>query len=341
MKVTVLIATRNRSQGLRETLESLFRGSNTLCEGWEVVVVFDAASQDGTSEVCRLFRAKYPGRFRYIVQDNEGKSNALNVGIVAARGDILALTDDDVICDDDYISNIIGVFDRYPVDAAQGRILLDCEEGLPTWVSARHREFMSLRDFGENMQTSFLHHLTGTNMIVRTAAARAVGGFAPELGAGTRVGFSEDTEFSWRLRHGGYCIIYAPQIVVRHQLPRGRLTKSFFRKRYFRLGRSRAYFGPYEAPLWRYGLYVVKHLIMSEPKALQHRFKGRAAEALDCQCEARFQAGFFWQHCLFYLGVRRRLTRVTSWGERVQERSVEEQELQDVDPCRRTESARG
>jgi GT2 family glycosyltransferase len=284
--------------------------------------VFDAGADDGTREVCQWFRDKYPDRIRYFAQAKQGKSNALNVGIAAARGEILALTDDDVICDTHYVANIVNFFDDYPVDAAQGRILLDCEKNLPAWVSARHLEFMSLRDFGNELQLSFHGHLTGTNMVVRTAATRAIGGFAPELGAGTTVGFSEDTEFSRRLRHAGYKIVYAPQILVRHHLPHRRLTKRFFRERYFLLGRSRAYYSPYVAPLWRFGVYTVKNWIFADAAALQLRAKGRAPQALDRQCEARFQAGLFWQHCLFSLGLPRRLTRITNWPEQADDLSV-------------------
>lgn len=311
MQLTVVIATRNRAASLRRTLVSLFQKPNCETTGWEAIVVDDGSS-DSTPQVCASFGAKYTKRFRFFAEDRKGKSNALNIGIVKAYGEILAFTDDDVICAPDYIPNIIDIFDRYPVDAAQGRTLLSSENVLPDWLAARHREFLGQSDYGEEIQLSFPRHLTGANMVVRAAVARAIGGFAPELGPGTPVGFSEDTDFSRRLRQRGCRVIYAPQILV-HHFPPIQFTKPFFRKRYFRLGRSRAYYQPYPTPLWQFGLYVAKNWIFNDAKALRYPLTGREAEALDCQCEARFQAGFFWQHFLFWYGMPRQLTQVTSW----------------------------
>ncbi len=313
MKVTILIATRSRSERLRRTLESLFTEPNLRLDSWEVVVVFDDVAEDGSREVCQIFRSKYPERLRYFAQRKEGKSNALNLGIAAARGEVLALTDDDVICDPGYIAGVQTVFERYSVDGAQGRIFLDFEGGEPEWMSKELRGFMSSCDFGDQIQSPFKRNLYGTNMAVRTEAARAVGGFAPELGAGAPVGFAEDTEFSMRLHWRGYRIIYAPYIVVYHQLPGKRMTRSFFRTRYFRMGRSRAYYQPFPTPLWRFGVYAVKNWIVSDVMSFWLRWNDRPADALDCQCKARKVAGFFWQHYLFSRGVPRQLSRVTSW----------------------------
>jgi glycosyltransferase involved in cell wall biosynthesis len=340
LKVSVLIATRNRSASLRSTLESLFCEKNRTAGDWEAVIV-DNGSSDDTPVVCASFRDRFPGQFRFYTENRQGKSNALNLGISVARGEVLALTDDDVICAPDYIASIHTVFERYAPDAAQGRVFADCEDALPEWMPEELLSTMSVSDCGDEVRIPFKRSLFGTNMALRTEVARSVGGFAPELGAGSSVGFCEDTELSLRLRHAGYKIIYAPQIVVRHRLPRHRLTKSFFRKRYFRVGRSRAYYGPYEAPLWRFGLYVVKHWIVGEAKAVWYQWSGRSAEAIDCQCEARSQAGFFWQHCLFYFGLPRRLTRITSWPEPASERRSEIENLPAADSRTCTQTVRG
>lgn len=340
MKVTVLIATRNRGEQLRHTLQSLLCEANLELPDWEVVVVFDDVAKDGTREVCEAFRSKYRERFRALAQRKEGKSNALNLGIGVARGEVLALTDDDVICDPAYITSVQKVFEQYSVDAAQGRILPDCEGRLPDWMSETLRSSMSVSDCGDEIRIPFKRSLFGTNMAVRTDVARAIGGFAPELGAGSPVGFCEDTEFSLRLRHAGYRIMYAPQIMVCHHLPRRRLTKSFFRKRMFRVGRSRAYYSPYEAPLWRYGLYTMKSCVLREAKGTWCQWTGNRAEAIDCQCEARLQAGFFWQHCLFYFGVPRRLTRINSWPEQAGESQEGANQLQEMTHSDRVQASR-
>lgn len=330
MKVTVLIATRDRGSILRRTLTSLFCGKSLAVADWEAVVV-DNGSSDNTSEVCSEFSRRFPGRFRAYRESKQGKSHALNLGIAVARGEIVAFTDDDVTCAPDYIASVQRVFAEHSTDAAQGRTFLECEGGTPDWLFSGAAQFVGSSDNGDTLIENFNQLLSGGNMIVRAEAARAVGGFAPELGAGSTVGFSEDTEFSLRLRQGGYRFIYAPQIVVRVPLPRDRLTRGFFRKRYFRLGRSRAYYGPYTAPLWRYGLYVIKNCILSDTEALRHRLRGHPAVAMEARCMARFQLGFFWQHCLFYFNAPRRLTRITNWSDYARRRGVEDELLPKAD----------
>jgi glycosyltransferase involved in cell wall biosynthesis len=300
MFISVIICTRNRANSLPQTLESLFCPTSLESLDWEVVVV-DNDSTDHTAEVCQDFRERFPRHFRFLSEKKHGKSNALNVAIAAARGDILAFTDDDVLCAPDYLMAIRTVLTRYPADGVQGCVLLDCEGGSPEWLDSHFSLMMALRDCS-NKVIEYSGTLFGCNIIVRAGVFQKIGGFRPELGPGA-VGLAEDTELTFRMRQAGCRLIYAPQILVWHRLPRDRLTKSFLRRRAFQDGRSRAYFEALPVPLWRFTLYVVKEWILEEVKALRHVCAGRPALALRCQCEARTQAGFLWQHWQFKRGV--------------------------------------
>lgn len=314
VSVTVLITTRGRHASLRLTLQSLLQETNLGTPDWEVLVITDSDCRDGTVELCQEFAARFPDLFRFIVQKGTGKSNALNLGIAVAKGEVLALTDDDVLVAPDYIQGVQKTFQQYTADAAQGRIVLECDGGLPSWMGPRQKVFMSFCDYGTEVLDWTRNTMFGTNMAVRTEAARKVGGFSPELGAGTKIGFAEDSEFSIRLRQAGCKFIYAPQILVRHQLPRKRLTPWFFRKRYFCLGRARAYIDAIErVPLWRYGLYSAKYAFVELAKALCYYLRNRPAEALDVECYAFQNTGFFLQHVRFWLGEPRMLSTVTVW----------------------------
>ena len=314
VSVTVLISTRNRPESLRLTLESLLQDGNLRIASWEALVITDFDCHDGTVEICKEFAERCPDRVRFLIQTTTGKSNALNLGISVARGEILALTDDDVLVAPDYIESIQKTFQQYTAEAAQGRVVLECDGGLPPWMGQRQKVFMSFCDYGLEVLDWTQRTMFGTNMVIRIEAARKVGGFSPELGAGTKMGFAEDSEFSLRLREAGCKFIYAPQILVRHQLSRKRLTPSFFRRRYFGLGRARAYIDAIErVPLWRYGLYSVKYAVLKQAEALWHRLRNRPAEALDAQCYAFQNTGFFLQHLRFWLGAPRTLSIVKDW----------------------------
>jgi glycosyltransferase involved in cell wall biosynthesis len=305
MFVSILICTRNRANSLRRTLDSFFCAGNLESPNWEVLVV--ESSTDHTGEVCLEFQQRFPQHFRFLTERKLGKSNALNTAIAAAKGDILAFTDDDVLCTPDYIQGIRTVFSLHAADAAQGRVLLDCEGGWPEWLDKTYLALMAdFRDCGDQV-IDLDGTLFGVNMVVRAEVFQKIGGFAPELGPGG-IGVWEDTEISLRMRQAGCRLLYAPQILVRHQWPRDRLTKSFIRKRFFLQGRVFAYYDPLPVSVFRFGLYVVKESILKEVAAIWHRCAGRPALALRCQCDARSQAGFFWQHWLFKRGISRRLS---------------------------------
>jgi len=296
MFISVLICTRDRGETLQQTLEALLCPANLEVKDWDVVVV-DNDSQDHTARVCEAFKSRFPDHFNFCFEKRHGKSNALNAGIAVAKGDVIAFTDDDVTCAPDYLQAIRTVFSQYPVDGVQGRILLDCEGGHPVWLDRFLGLTVGWRDDATEL-TDLQGTLCGSNMVVKAEALKKVGPFLPDLGPGA-IGLGEETELSLRIRAAGYRLAFAPQILTWHHLPKKRLTKAFIRHRFFQQGRAGAYFEALPVSLYRFGLYVVKETILQEFAALWHRCAGRQAEALRCQCEARSQAGFFWQHYLF------------------------------------------
>ena len=305
MFISVLICTRNRAESLRLTLDSLFLPTNLQFRDWEAVVV-DNDSVDHTGQVCRDLRERFPEHFRTVVERKHGKSNALNAAIAAARGDILAFTDDDVLCASDYLQGIRTVFRQHMADGVQGRVLLDCEGGHPDWLDRFLGLTVGWRDEGDQV-TDLAGTLCGTNMVLRADVFRKISGFLPDLGPGL-IGLGEETELSLRMRQAGCRLLYAPQILIRHRLPRNRLTKAFIRKRFFQQGRAEAYYERLPSSLLRFGLWVIKETMVNEAAAAGHLCGGHPALALRTQCEARAHAGFFWQHWLFKRGAARRLS---------------------------------
>jgi glycosyltransferase involved in cell wall biosynthesis len=88
-KVSVIIPTCNRAQFLRAAVESVL---NQTFQDFEIIVVDDASS-DETPQAARSFA---DGRVRYLRQEpKKGQGAARNAGIRAARGEYIALLDDD------------------------------------------------------------------------------------------------------------------------------------------------------------------------------------------------------------------------------------------------------
>src|SRR4051812_29433765 len=113
MVVSVVIATRNRADRLRQALDSLERMSvpNTL--SWELIVV-DNGSTDGTRQVVNDCEARTIVPLRYVIEPRDGKSVALNAGVRAATGDVIAFTDDDCVMSPEWLTAIAIEFENNP-----------------------------------------------------------------------------------------------------------------------------------------------------------------------------------------------------------------------------------
>src|SRR5687767_8869021 len=93
---TVLIATYNRAALLGATLDSLRTLRVRSGRRWEVAVV-DNNSTDDTRAVVERRIADFPVPLRYLFEGRQGRSNALNAGIAAAEGQVIAMTADEGI----------------------------------------------------------------------------------------------------------------------------------------------------------------------------------------------------------------------------------------------------
>lgn len=98
--ISIAISTRNRSNLLKECLESLHKQSTKPLE----IIIVDNASTDDTQDVCASFNKKLP--IKYYSEKKIGTPFARNRCIQAARGVILAFLDDDCVANCCWLENI-------------------------------------------------------------------------------------------------------------------------------------------------------------------------------------------------------------------------------------------
>jgi glycosyltransferase involved in cell wall biosynthesis len=110
--VSVIICTYNRAPSLRATLRSLADTRGRPEISWEVIVV-DNNSSDDTRTAVEEFAGTSGLSVRYLFEGRQGKSFALNTGIVAARGEVLAFTDDDVEVASGWVTGIWEGFQKH------------------------------------------------------------------------------------------------------------------------------------------------------------------------------------------------------------------------------------
>src|ERR1700740_724454 len=90
--ISIIICTRNPSESLRRTLESIDQLSCPEGLRWELVIV-DNNSTDQTRGVVERFNEDSGVDVRYVFEPRKGASHARNTGMQKARGEIIALID--------------------------------------------------------------------------------------------------------------------------------------------------------------------------------------------------------------------------------------------------------
>jgi glycosyltransferase involved in cell wall biosynthesis len=257
MKFSVVIATYNRATVLKDTLASLSELQPHA--PWEAIVV-DNNSSDNTRAVVETAAATFPAPLRYGFEREQGRSAALNCGFALAAGEIIVTTDDDVRVEPDWLTRIERGLAEHPCDYIGGRVT-------PLWESTRIPRWfpsttgllwavVALLDYGPAAVPFGNRPPLGVNMAIRREALERVGGFDPRVGrkAGTLLG-QEVREWCMRARAAGLVGFYVPDVVVRHLIPRDRLTKRYFRRWFYWRGISRAM------------LYAQSGLDMEKPEA--------------------------------------------------------------------------
>ena len=230
MKISVILCTYNRCQGLAKALTSAAALTLPPPDEWEVLVV-DNNSNDRTREVVESFCQRYPGCFRYIFEPKQGKSHALNAGLRNARGEILAFTDDDVILEPAWLQNLTASLRGNEWAGAGGRVLAQRTFALPPWLSVEEsftRGPLALFDLGPQPE-DLSEAPIGSNMAFRKFVFEKYGDFRTDLGPrpGSEIR-NEDSEFGSRLMKAGERLRYEPSAVVYHEIPERRLRKKYF-----------------------------------------------------------------------------------------------------------------
>jgi len=249
--LSVLICTYNRAAFLRESLVAMLAASRPADAALEIVVV-DNRSTDGTREVIAAVAADAPVPIHYVLENRQGKSFALNHGLRVASGDIVALTDDDVLVDPAWMVRLVETFESRDVTFAGGKVL-------PRWgtlpppelLTPRGRDMwgpLALVDYGDDPVTydeetfAWRQLPIGANLAFRRDAVQAVGGWRTDLGKVNNTLISgEDHEIFFRLHRAGlFRGVYDPEAIVHHHVPAGRLTRAYFRRWFFWHGRTLA-----------------------------------------------------------------------------------------------------
>jgi len=212
--VSVIICTRNRGENVVPTANAILRNDYPKFD----LLIVDQSSDELTAKALAPLCAKDP-RIHYLKSPPAGKSAALNLGARAARGEYVALTDDDCEPDSGWLTALMAGFQLNPkIGCIFGDVLPgphDPTKGyIPALRTVEPRFVYHLRDYIRIPER--IHTGMGANMAVRAEALAKVQGFDPCLSAGGRFNGGEESDLAARMLLAGYIVFFSPEASVTH-----------------------------------------------------------------------------------------------------------------------------
>ena len=295
--ITLLVCTYNRSEDLRELLDTAVAQETGGEFDYEILVV-DNNSTDRTRDVVHTFTNT--GRVRYLFEARQGKSYALNTGLAAARGDLYVIVDDDFILPRDWVKTIVGALRERPeLSFVSGKVLPLWMGPVPSWLGPEHWSAIALADYGDqSFETNPDRQVCLLACAFRRAHVMEAGGYEGRLGvSASRIGGVEDLEILQRLWAAGRRGLYLPTISFQHKVQPSRLTRAYHRRWHTDHGRSYAQlrdadFERSSTRLWDVPVHVFRGLAAALVRWTALQLRGRRAEAFLEETRIRFFTGF-------------------------------------------------
>lgn len=237
--LTVAIATYNGRELLCAVLESL--RAQTIVGRMHIVVVDDHSS-DGTAE---WLGEAWPGVELIAHTRNLGVTRSLNDCLVVARGEFVALLNNDVELEPDCLELLVDELERHPDAAAScpklrdfhQRDHLDGTGDIYTWWGMATRRGHGQLDRGQYDRAEDIFGACAAVAVYRRAALEVVGPLDEDFFA-----YLEDVDWSMRAALAGFSCRYQPLAVAYHM---GSAT----------LGEGPSEFNLYH--IWRNGLWII------------------------------------------------------------------------------------
>jgi glycosyltransferase involved in cell wall biosynthesis len=302
MHLDIVLPTLNRSAQLRRAVNSVMSATRIPELPFDLYIV-DNNSTDDTSRVAEALIAEWGPRVHYVLERDPGKSRALNAGIAATRGTLLAFLDDDEEISPAWMQTVARAFVNPNVDFIGGPCLPVWPEQPPAWLPPQHTAAVGRVDGGPDPKVfgkTYNGVLMGGNAVMRRAVLEKVGLFRPVLGprVNQRLLSCEDEDLYLRLLDSGAVGWYLPDLMVFHHVQPERLTKTYHRQWCFWHGVSKAMLHVRRPPRVRelggVPRYMYGNVLRAVGKVARTAIRrgGEKAQRFDAELTAWDLAGF-------------------------------------------------
>jgi glycosyltransferase involved in cell wall biosynthesis len=276
MQLDVIIPTYNRQELLQRTLQSLFDAQVPAALRVRITVV-DNNSKDQTRQVVESWMDRFAGSLNYLFEGRQGRSAALNTGILATQGDLVGMIDDDEEVDRRWYQTIYEAFASDAIDFVGGPYYPRWGADCPEWLPMRYLGVIGWIDGGKEIRpydTSYPGILMGGNSIIRRKILSQIGLYSTSLGRTDRhLLAGEDEDMYERLLAVGARGFYLPNLIIYHYIPAQRLTKRYFRRWCFWQGVSMGILNKERRLAVPYFGGVPRYLYREAGQAIVRRFR--------------------------------------------------------------------
>jgi len=235
VSVIVSTFTKERSADVLRCINSIL---NQTIKPDEILLVLDPVD-----ELVEFYSDIVPDDVKVVKSKDFGLSNARNTGIEHAKGDIVAFIDDDAWADKHWLENMLRNYEDKKVWGVGGRIVPVFDGERPRWLPEELDWIIGCTYKGMPESRSEVRNPIGANMSFRRDVFEVAGFFRTEVGRyGKKLLGSEEAELSMRLKKvkPGVKILYDPDAIVYHRVPRNRTRFGYALRRAYYEGYSKA-----------------------------------------------------------------------------------------------------
>lgn len=217
MRISVIIPTFNRGGRILGTLEGLCKQSLPT-EQFEVVIADDASTDDTRERVDAFLRTNSLTGWRCMsLANNGGRAAAINAGALAATGDVILCTDDDIVPVPTWVERHLGRHEGHNAPVAVVGSVVYPDEWIRRSNLVRFHNSTYLGTEGNRVTTRLkkghafpLSHFAGGNCSLSRRVLIDAGMFNEHMRRG------QDGELAFRLARRGVQFVFEPRAKVVH-----------------------------------------------------------------------------------------------------------------------------
>lgn len=215
--ICICVCTYKRPHALERLLRHLDRLETGNLFTYSIVVVDNDEARSAEATVAAI-AAAFPVPLLYDVEPQRSIALARNRAVANARGDFLALIDDDEFPTPGWLLSLFNTCAQYGVDGVLGPVIRHFDEPPPAWFSKSGIYDRRVNPTG--MAVYWKEARTG-NVLLKASVMAGETPFRPEFRAG------EDQDFFRRKIEQGFSFIWSAEARVLEAIPPARWKRTY------------------------------------------------------------------------------------------------------------------